>query len=59
MNYNAFTISKNDAITIKRQMTKSQLLDQVFNILNDDSIDNDDDDKLTVDITIVITEISI
>ena len=55
MIYNTWAISNNDTIIIKSEMTKYQLLDQVFNILNDVSVNNDDD-KLTVDVTIITNE---
>ena len=53
MIYNTLALSKNDTIIIKSEMTKSQLINQVFNILNDVSIDID---KLTIDMTIVTGE---
>lgn len=54
MIFNTLAISKYDTIMIKSEMTKCQLLSEVFNILNDVSFANDD--KLTIDITIITAD---
>ena len=54
MIYNLWAVSVDETIIVKSEMTKSQLLNEVFNILND--VSNNDNDKLTTDVTIITAD---